>query len=176
MDRKSQIKFGETIGIIFVVYLVLVFGVMWYSSENESDLQEMKADNSQQQALEKYYYIIYSDLLKTSQRGFEKNYFDLVSMEALADYSKSKEGKDYLRGRLGEGLITLKLYNGSDVYSTTPGEIDKEFVLYNHSPEFREQSQLVRREVFTSLIPVQDDKKEGKIQLGVLRVEVPYYR
>ena len=176
MQNKSQIKFGETIGILFIVYIVLVFGIMWYNNKNSDDLEEMQLQNAQDSALEKYYYVIYSDLLRTSQRGYEKNSFDLLSIKSFANYSKTEEGKYFLQGRLGEAVITLDLYEGENVYDDEAGDSFDSMVLYNNTPSFRENSQIRRSQVFTSLIPlrrVQGDEEE--IILGVMRVEVPSY-
>ncbi len=181
MNTKAQIKFGETIGILFIVYLVLMFGIMWYNDKNSDDIDELYVKDAQDRALEKYYFILYSDLLKSSQQGFQKNTFDMVSLIAFSNYSKSSQGFSFLQNRLGEGVITLKVYDSSQkIYEDVDAQSStldfQELVLYNNSPVFRENSQLLRKQVFTSLIPVTDQREgKDKTNVGVLRVEVPFY-
>lgn len=175
MNRKAQVKFGETVGILFVVYLVLVFGIMWYNNKNSDDLRELYLQDAQDRSLEKYYFIIYSDLLRTTEEGYEKNSFDLLSMKTFANYSKTQEGKEYLQGRLGEAEITLTLYEGNSVWQGG-GESYDELVLYNNSPEFRSNSQILRQQVFTSIIPIKDvTTNSEEVLVGIMRVEVPSY-
>lgn len=175
MNLKAQIKFGETIGILFIVYLVLMFGIMWYNGKNSDDIDELYIKDAQDRALEKYYFILYSDLLKTSQQGFQKNTFDMVSLIAFSNYSKTSQGSSFLQRRLGEGLITLKVYSSGSIFESQNVAYE-EIILYNNSPEFRENSQLLRKQVFTSLLPVTDEREgQRKTYLGILRVEVPFY-
>ena len=160
--KKAQIKFGETFAILIIVYIILVSGLMWYNSINSNDIRELYENDRKNQAFEKYYFIINLDLLHVSQRGFIDEEFDINSIRVFEGYLKSELGREYLRERLGDAIITIKIYNNTNLSNSK-----EEILLYNQTP-----GNILGQETFRSLIPVRDESAK-KNYIGLVEVKVP---
>lgn len=175
--KKAQVKFGETLAVIIVVYLMILVGSIWYNNINQRDLEKIFQDDQVNRAFEKYYFISNLDLLRVSQRGKLDATFDYHSLKTFYNFSKSDQGKEFIRTNLGEATIQLYLYNSSIFDSKN--DIDEKinsfenFTLYNYSLQQRSN-----KEIFWSVIPVKDPLIRGgsNTYLGVLRVEIPFER
>jgi hypothetical protein len=86
--KKSQVKFGETIGIIIIVYIIVVLGFVWYNNTNTKSINEMFENDQRDRAFERYHFVMNLDLLHKSQRGFVDSEFDLNSLRAFSNFSK----------------------------------------------------------------------------------------
>ena len=173
MNSSGQIKFGETVGVLIIVYIVVMFGLGWYSSSNQSNLEDMQDDLADRRALEKYYTVLYSDFLGKSEQGFDRNYFDMLSLKAYEEYSGDK---GYLERRYGESVITVDVINDSVL---NDGDDPRRIVLYNNTPDFRDDHRIESMQRFTSLVSILDERKgdgEEEFVIGVLSVSVPQYR
>lgn len=161
--RSAQIKFGESIGIIIIVYLVIVAGFIWYNKINANDLAELSEQDERYQAFEKYYFIVNLDLLHISSRGYVDEEFDINSLRVLDDFASTPEGDNYLNERLGNAVVVLSIYNHTNL--TTPQEV---IVVYNKTSS----GEILSIESFKTLIPVVDESVR-KTHIGILDVSIP---
>lgn len=144
MKKKAQIKFGETFGVIIIVYLIIMVGMIWYNNINIKTINEMNQNNQKDMAFEKYYYITNSQFLHISQQGDVDQEFDLTSLKIFANYSKTPQGEEYIRKQLGESTITIELLN-KNLNSK------QNLTIYNKTP-----AKTTNKEQFKTLIPVID--------------------
>ena len=96
-SKSAQVKFGETIGVIFIVYLVIVVGFIWYNNSNSKAITEMIEKQDKQGAFERYDYILKLNLIHKSELGYIDKEFDKTSLDAMANYSQSVTGKEFFR-------------------------------------------------------------------------------
>ncbi len=165
-NSKSQVKFGETFGIIIIVYILVVAGFSWYNKENSKDIAEILQNEKIEKAYEIYHYIVNLDLLHVSERGIVDDELDLHSLYAFSNFSKDK-GKEFLRRQLAESTVNISLYN----YSTVQ---DESFIPYDIITLYDNQidsALTIDREVFRTLVPVVNHL-EGSVDLGVIEITV----
>lgn len=162
-SKSAQIKFGETIGVIIIVYIVVVVGFVWYNNVNSQNLAEMYDQDRKNLAFEKYYFIVNLDLIRESQRGFVDEEFDLDSLRVLSNYSQN-QGREYMSSRLGFANVTILLLDPNNYQN-----VEEEISLYESYPEF---SRVTALETFRTLVPVIDNE-EDKTKLALLEVQVP---
>lgn len=160
MNKKSQIKFGETFAIIILVYIILVIGMVWYNNINTNSIKEMQENDLRDRSFEKYFYIVNSELLHVTSQGDVDEEFDLTSLEIFSNYSKSN--REFIRKQLGEATVIVELYD-KDFESI------KNITLYDLRYENSNNKNRKNEERFKTLIPVKDTiKKETNI--GILNV------
>lgn len=169
MQKKAQIKFGEIIAVIIIVYIVLMTSLVWYNNSSSKDIRKMYAQDQSERAFEKYAYIESLDLIHVSQRGITDNEFDKNSLLALQNYTKTQNGKEHLRKQLGESLIVLKLYNYTSISNFEPY---LNVTLYNNTPNNYYQNRLNYDIInYKTLISVVDEN-EKKVDIGLLEISV----
>lgn len=160
--KQAQIKFGESIGIIFIVFIILFAGLLWYNKVNSSQLNSIYLKNQINNAFGKYYYIITLPLIHTSENGIVESYFNSYSLKIFANYSNSTIGRNYLFKDLGYAVITVKIYNKSGL------KIINSYLnltLYNRTPK----GPLLEIIPFNTIIPIENQNQE--IQIGYLNIK-----
>lgn len=157
-QKKGQIKFGETIGVIFIVYIIVVMGFIWYNKTNSDDLAERMEKDRKDQAFEKYNYIVKLNLIHRSELTYIDEEFDLASLKTMEMYSKSTDGKRYFEDKLKNSRVTVKLYD------LEKNPIDN-ITLYNRTP-----TKKYNVERYKTIIPVNDGVNNTKY-LGIIEVE-----
>ena len=160
MKKKAQVKFGETIGIIIIVYIVVVVGFLWYNNVNTKNITEIYEKDQKNRAFEKYHYIINLHLIKSSQRGDIDEDFDKNSILTMGNYSKTKEGREFLRKSLGTSFVNIQLLDDS----FSPYE---NITLYNNTPDLEKKRYEI--ETFRTLIPV-NDEINSRTEIGILEL------
>ena len=160
MKKKSQIKFGETFGVIIVVYLLLMFGLIWYNNHNTDEIHKMQKEDQIKRALEKYYYVANSNLLRLSQKGDIDEEFDLISLRAFSNFSNQEPGKELVRKQLVESTITISLYDKA--FNSI-----ENITIYNKTPS----QKIEDKESFRTLLPVTDPINKTTY-IGILSVTV----
>jgi hypothetical protein len=183
LSKKGQIKFGETIGILFIVYILIMVGLTWYNSINEDDFIELQEDIDRDIVFDKYNFIVQSSFLRKSQGGDATNVMDKRSLDAFYNYSQTDVGKDFLRKRLGEGLITIYFYEidefsqfqGYDL--TGDGTFNKSedvLVIYNYTRT--DGSKIRKQENVLTTFPVEFSyRREQQSKIGVLSLQSYFY-
>jgi hypothetical protein len=157
-SRSAQVKFGETIGVIFIVYLVIVVGFVWYNNSNSKSIEEQMKKQQGEQAFEKYDYILKLNLLHKSELGYIDQEFDKTSIDSMANYTGTPDGKEFFRQKLGLSRVDFYLY---DIDMNSISNI----TVYNNTPV----DQKFMQTSYRTLVPVYDGiKKTG--YLGVLEI------
>lgn len=168
--KKSQVKFGETLAVIIVVYLIILVGSVWYNNINTKDLNKLHEDNQLNLAFEKYHFITNLDFIRISNRGKLDENFDYYSLKTFEDFAKN-QGQEFIRKNLGEAYIHLYLYNQS-LFKDNDVKSFENFTLYNNS-----LGQNTQKEVFWGVIPIKNPiNRDGTTYFGILRVEIPFNR
>lgn len=158
MNKLGQIKFGESIGVIIIVYIVIMVGFIWYNNVNSDNLVEIYEKDQQNRAFEKYHNIVNNHLIHSSQLGYIDEELDLYSLYTMKNYTQTKEGKQHLNSFLGNSLITVKLY---DINMNSI----KNITIYNNSkPEIEYNLEFLR-----TLITVKDEINEKNL-IGILEL------
>ncbi len=161
--KKAQVKFGETIGIIIIVYIIVVLGFVWYNNSNSKAINDIFEEDQRERSFERYHFVMNLDLLHKSQRGFVDSEFDLNSLRSFTEFSK-EEGREFVRSKLGDSKVTLNLYSLNRSLGDVSFDSIENLTLYNSTPDYEFQN-----EGFTSLIPVYDYATK-KTYLGILEV------
>lgn len=162
MKKKGQVKFGETFGIIFLVYIIIMVGMIWYNNINNNTIEELNQDSQRDRAFEKYHFILNSNLLHKSELGDVDEDFDYYSLISFEEYSKG-DSKEFVRNELGESTVIV------EVYDRELNELRDPIVLYNNTVEPKDGTRK-KIETFRSLIPVIDTVKK-ETHMGVLIVK-----
>ncbi len=164
MNKKAQIKFGETFGIIILVYIMFVSGMVWYNSVNSNSILEMQERDKIDRAFEKYYYVVNLDLLHVSEQGNVDQEFDLVSLRNFYNYSKTNDAREIVRRQLGDSLVRIQILDKvGDKF-----KIVENITLYNNSLD---ESDVKLKENFKTVVSV-SDPITNDISLAYLEVIV----
>ena len=167
MFKKSQIKFGETIAILIIVYVVLMSGLMWYNKSSTAEITKMGEETQNEKAFEKYSYIENLNLLHVSQRGIIDNEYDKNSLIAFANYTKNMTNFQYIRNNLEESTVTIKLYNYTNLDTF---ESYLNITLYNNTPKDI-TSTFYDQPIYRTLVSVVDIN-EKRTDIGLLEIKV----
>lgn len=163
MNRKAQVKFGETIGIIVIVYIVIILGFVWYNNVNAKQIAKIYEEDQKDRAFERYHYMMNLDLVHVAQRGYVDVEFDINGLRAFSEFTQG-DSREFARSKLGDSLVTLKIYElnytGEEVLFVSYENL----TLYNSTPDYE-----FDKDIFTSLIPVMESSKK-KTYVGVLDV------
>lgn len=157
-SRSAQVKFGETIGVIFIVYLVIVVGFVWYNNSNSKSIAEQLEKQRNELAFEKYDYILKLNLLHKSELGYIDQEFDRTSINSMANYSLSDVGREHFRKKLGTSRVDFYLY---DINMDSVDNI----TVYNNTPV----NQSFKQTSYKTLVPVYDGIEKTSY-VGVLEI------
>ena len=165
MDRKSQVKFGETFGIIIIVYFVIIAGFSWYNKENNKSINEMLANDKFERAFEIYYFVVNMDLIHVTERGVVDDELDINGLRAFEKFAAKPENKEYLRKQLAESSVKMSIFTSETIHEGD-FNVDETLILYNNTPEI-----VGDVEIFRTLLPVINDR-EDRVDMGLLEVVV----
>jgi hypothetical protein len=172
MKKKAQVKFGETFGVIIIVYFVIVAGFAWYNKENSKSIEELIEDDKFERSFEIYYFVVNNDLIRVSQRGVIDDELDLNGLRAFEKFSQNTENQEFLRRQLGESTVTISIFDYNTIQNSHLDDVDFKhykgghIILYNNTPEG-----ISDVEIFRTLIPVRNEA-ENRIDMGLLEVKV----
>lgn len=164
MKKKAQIKFGETIGVIIIVYMILMVGLIWYNNYNTKSLNELRENDLKDRAFEKFNYIKNLNLIHLSEQGIIDTKFDKASLMAMANMSQNKTGKEYFSRQLGEATIIVEIYNSSNLNLTNYEEV---ILLYNSTPNANKT--IINQETYKTLLPV-FDPEDKSVKIGYMKL------
>lgn len=182
-SKAGQVKFGETIGIIFIVYILIMVGFTWYNSITQDDFAELQEDVDREAVFDKYNFIVQSIFLRKSQGTDTENVMDYRSFMAFYNYSQTEDGKRFLRSRLGEGMISIYFYEINEQSQLVGVDLDGEngfnkvedtLVIYNYTRD--DGSRLRKQENVLTTFPVDFSyRKEKLTRVGVLSLQSYFY-
>ena len=167
-NKSAQIKFGETIGVIIIVYIIIMVGLIWFNNINNSDITKMNEKNLENKAFEKYQFIVNFDLIHKSERGDVDAEFDLISMKALSNYSKTKIGMNYLSNRLSFATVRVDIYNESVFSGINKTNMQESILLYNKTPNPNQID--FQTIIYKTLIPIRNQINH-KNDVGVIYIK-----
>lgn len=182
-NKTGQVKFGETIGIIFIVYILIMVGFTWYNSITQDDFAELQEDVDREAVFDKYNFIVQSSFLRKSQGTDTENVMDYRSFMAFYNYSQTEDGKRFLRSRLGEGMISIYFYEINEQSQLVGVDLDGEngfnkiedtLIIYNYTRD--DSSRLRKQENVLTTFPVDFSyRKEKLTRIGVLSLQSYFY-
>ena len=158
-SRKAQVKFGETIGIIFIVYIVLVVGFVWYNSYSSKYIEEQNEKANLDRAFEKFNYLLKLNLIHKSELGDLSQEIDRTGLIAMSNYSSSGEGREFFRQHLGTSLVTFYLYD-------IEMNLVESIVVYNNSIDSSREFNI---KPFRTVLPVFDGINDT-VYVGIIQV------
>jgi hypothetical protein len=156
-SKKSQVKFGETFGVMIIMYFVIIFGMYWYDSYLQDVKEDLFKKNKKLIEKERIEYISNLKYLKYSFSGIIGEEFDLYSLYAYSKYSKNETYKKEIRKNLGTSLVVLKVLNESL-------QINQTIILYNNSLDNPTDIS-----IFRLMYPIKNSVLE-KTNLGLLEI------
>jgi hypothetical protein len=126
MRKRAQIKMGETIAIMFVFFVLLIVGAVFYMNLQRTTVKREIAEAYELRAVELAQIISFLPEAQCTESNVVKaSCFDIYKMIGLSNVSASPKGKTLYSREFGTTTIKLiKMY-------PTGGE----WVLYNNSKE-----------------------------------------
>jgi phosphotransferase system glucose/maltose/N-acetylglucosamine-specific IIC component len=171
MNKKSQVKFGETFAIIILVYIILMGGLLFYNNYNENSLFEIKNKYQNELAFEKYNFIKNLNLIHVTNKGVIEDEFSLLNLLIFYNFSKTDEGKKFLEPSLENAIFSMKIYQFNE--TTLKYNFDKEtlnFTFYNKTPKNKEKYNIKN---FKTISIVYNEFNKTK-EIAILNLEIFY--
>ncbi len=164
MLKTAQIKIGEVIGIIFVVYLMLMFALSWFSKSSSETIAEMRERDAVNEAYDIFNFILNNPNLQYKVRGLTESShtLDLINLMTLS--RNIKNHREYYPRKLGYSEIVIDLYDFRNPSSPYVNRI----VVYNNT-----KKDLVNKKVYFNLMNVYSPLNKT-FYLGVMKVSVSY--
>lgn len=123
--RKSQIKIMESMAVLFVFFILLGFGLIFYSKLQRGSIQETQSEFVTLSAIETAQLVSFLPELSCTQNNVRiENCFDKLKLESFRNYwNETTESLAYYNSLFGNTLITIEeIYPDSNF-----------FVVYNNS-------------------------------------------
>ena len=111
--RRSQIRMGESITIVFVFFLLVIFGLIFYSKMEARNIRADKSENEELGSIEVAQKAIFLPEIRCSREGVVTyNCFDTLKLEAMeALNNDTQEKKFYYYNLFGYATINvIQLY------------------------------------------------------------------
>jgi hypothetical protein len=123
---KSQIKLGETVAIMFVFFILLIIGAVFYMNLQRTTVQRDIAEGTELRAVELAQIISFLPEAQCTESNVVKaSCFDLYKLIGLSTVSKSAKGLDLYANEFGTSMIRLNVvypYQGNwTLYSNVKG-------------------------------------------------------
>ena len=117
MHKKSQIQIGETIAVLFVFFILIGIGFIFYAKFIRENVEEEKEEFFQQRSIGIAQRVMFLPELQCSEDIVKeiKNCIDVLKLESAADIIKRKENEVYYYDLLEFSKITL-----TQVYPLNP--------------------------------------------------------
>lgn len=124
-SRKAQLRMGETVAILFIFFILLVVGAVFYFNIQRSSIQREMSVNFEQRAVEITQSISFLPEAQCSESNVIKaNCFDLFKLKGLGTLSEDLKVVTVYEREFGQSEITIRqLY--------PPGE---NFTVYKNPP------------------------------------------
>ena len=148
----------ETIMVLMIFFILLVFGLVFYARFSETSAQESHREQLVTQAMDATERFQYSPevLCSRGSVGSDTNCFDLLKLDAFKDVSEENQGQ------------YNKYYpnNLIEVHIIYPEEHQRDFVLFNNTDEHALNEELsFMPAVFFD--PVEDESYFGYLRFAV---------
>lgn len=162
MEKKGQMQMTETIAILFIFFILLLFGIIFYFRYQQSAFQEKQEELLGARAIETTLKALFMPELICSRGEAEPedNCFDVLKLD-----SASATVKDYL----DEYYFEIFSYASISVHQVYPDEEEKTWILYNKvKPDY------TRKEPTFFVVTLKDELGGAvpKYGFGYISVEV----
>ena len=160
--KKSQIKFGESIAILVIMYFIILIGLFWYDSYLQGKTDELRQKQNNLANEKVFFFIENLDILRVSDFGSVKSYYDYNSLVAFKNIINSSDKIEfYIIDNLGYSKINLTLLDAD--FSKK-----ESLILYDNEPEnFR------NKKIYNKVITVRKiEDNFYRNYLGIIRLEI----
>jgi hypothetical protein len=107
--KKSQVQMGENVIILFIFFVLLIFGVVFYTRVQTTKFQQQKVSDVEQRGLEIAQRVLYLPELQCSKAGAEvPDCYDFYAAMALNHISNNKDYVDYYYDAFGYSTISIQ--------------------------------------------------------------------
>jgi len=166
MKRKAQIRMSESIAILFVFFILVVFGFIFYSKIEARNFELQKGQVQDLRAVEvAQTFSFLPEIQCTKENVATSNCFDIMKLEALQEYiGESLQNEDKYYDKLLRSSIVVK-----EIYPS-PGN---SWTIYNKS-NFA-WTRKIATQIPISLFNATGDPSSGepsRYYFGALEVEV----
>ncbi len=171
MLKKTQIKIGETIGVVFIVYLIVFFGGSWFLSSQNKSNQEFKETQALIKAYNIYNYVINHPFLRVTITGIieEDQKLNYLALKTFSNFTnKSIQNELYYKNKLGDSLITINLYN----YTGSKLVNFENYTLYNNTKKYSNKKYIGSKNIINAINIY--DPSNKKVYFGTINVKVFY--
>lgn len=137
--KKAQIHMTETIAVLFIFFILLVFGLIFYAQFQKGAIKEKQEELFAKRSMETALQVLFLPELVCSERSLtEDNCFDLRKAEAIVaerffyggsdeeHTREERERRDYYFSIFS--YATIKIHQ----LPVNSGEVQKEYVLYDY--------------------------------------------
>jgi hypothetical protein len=127
MNKKAQIKMTETIGVLVVFFILILFGFIFYAQYQKSAIREQQEAATVKRAVATSLKAFYLPEIRCT-RGFDVAFTACVDLDKTEIFSNNiGENYNYYSNIFGKAEI----YIIKDVLSATENKIE----IYNGAPE-----------------------------------------
>ena len=107
-NKKSQIKMFETIAVLIIFFVLIGFGLVFYSSIQGQQFQEKQEENFELKAIQTAQLVSFLPEIQCSSDGIITNdCFDILKIEALNYVNTGKIRDEYYFDTFGFSEITI---------------------------------------------------------------------
>ena len=170
-SRKSQINMMEPIMVLFIFFIIVVIGFMFYSKIQESTIKELQRTRFEQDAVAVVQNMLYMPELQCSEKSVLIDVcFDIYKLDAfssLVNQAQDKEAFLFYQRDFGSSVVMIReiFPQSSDPYSSL-----RTWTIYDNAPADQDETSSVRMEIPVSLKdPV---KRYAQYSIGILSIEV----
>ena len=124
MKKKSQIQIGETMAVLFVFFILIVIGFLFYTKIIKGNIETEQAELSQLKSVGISQIVMFLPELQCSEDNIIiDNCIDVLKLEAAQNLMKQKETYYYDLLEFGEVNVS-EIYPGSTRWNIYSREIN----------------------------------------------------
>ena len=125
INKKAQVKMGETIAILFIFFVLLMVGAMVYFNVQKTTFRREMTEQFEARSVELAQVISFLPELQCTEKNVvEPGCFDLYKLAALDYISKQEQNSAYYAREFESSLISVNLIYPDDV----------SYVIFNNTP------------------------------------------
>ena len=163
MNKKSQINFGETFGIISITFIIIFIGLLFFNNITKNNIEEINLENKKQEIYLKHKYISNLEYLKQTKNGIIREEFDLLNLKSFSNIlndSNSNETKKF-KQKFGFGKFQINIFDENNF-----SKINETIIIYNHTTNIGKFDTKCNIKTLISIY----DKKSDKIKIGIFDI------
>lgn len=172
--KKAQMQMFETIGVLFVFFLLLAFGLIFYAGFQKDNVSNLQSDKTELELVSIAQTIEALTELKCSeQTSITENCYDLLSIEIFSRYMKNTSPGLFLHvGSPNTRIHYLSIFKNSNITVAVFNESSGNFTNYPiyYNDERDEKNKIGRR---TNYVPITiKDSRNDEFYFGILYLTV----